>query len=221
MRKKFFIIAIFLCVSLQAQEQKNNERLTIDKGSWYLGGSVSVGYVNSDQTVNALDRNNKSTSFSFIPKAGYAVKKNLIAGLGLGYGYSKNKNMYENPTTNEMDNTDGTSNSFTVSPFIRQYFPVGEKLAFYVQGEANYSKTNYKYIDSNSGKQLSDGQQYFVGVRPGITYFISQKLALETSIGSLGYSKAKSTSDDNTNKVDSFNFNLSTADLLFGLSYYF
>ena len=52
--------------------------------------------------------------------------------------------------------------------------PVGEKLTISVQGEFRYSYSEYENNDvfnSYSGHT----NEYFIGVRPGITYFLNKK----------------------------------------------
>jgi hypothetical protein len=72
----------------------------------------------------------------------------------------------------------------------------------------------------------SSSNDFFVGLQPGLSFFMSKKLALETSIGSLGYRRiTREDNNDNfsnssTNSFE-FSFSLNASDFLFGLFYYF
>lgn len=92
----------------------------------------------------------------------------------------------------------------------------------FVQGELGYSRSWSEDFGDNSERQTSNGRQYFVAFRPGLSFFVSRKLALESSIGVLRYSSTKgesSTGSENTNQ--GFELSLDSSNLFFGLSYYF
>ncbi|NJB71862.1 hypothetical protein GGR42_002324 [Saonia flava] len=227
MKKVVLVVALLGVGSLTAQESQK-EKLIIEKGTWNVGGNLSFRVSKNDNNDASQIRENENTSISFFPNVGYAVGKNIITGLGLGYGYSKSEILSANEgAINNFTSND--SRTFTIAPYIRGYFPLGEKLAFYTQGEVGFSKTKNTSDDENNNMVINErkNNSYFIGIRPGITYFVSKKLALETGIGFLGYTKTDSElkSDsgtfDQSGKASNFNFSLNSSDLLFGLSYYF
>ncbi|CAM1335111.1 hypothetical protein [Tenacibaculum aestuariivivum] len=62
---------------------------------------------------------------------------------------------------------------------------------------------------------------YSIGVHPSLTYFLNKKLALQASLGFLGYTKTDyDNSDGSKANNDNFNFSLNSSNLLFGLSYF-
>nr|BFF41522.1 hypothetical protein BACY1_33270 [Tenacibaculum mesophilum] len=134
--------------------------------------------------------------------------------MGLGYGYTESES--GNTTNNQVN----TTNHFRVFPYIKKYFPVGKKLTISLQGEFRYSYSEYEkndVLNSNGGHT----NEYFIGVRPGITYFLNKNLALEANIGTLGYNNATQKSGSPSKRTwSSFNFNINSTDLMFGLSYY-
>jgi len=148
--------------------------------------------------------------------------------LGIGYGFSESDNL--NISSNEVTSS-STSNATTFSffPFVRGFLPVGKQLAFYVQGEFPYSDTRSEFFDDNANATAieSDEENYFIGLRPGLTFFVSKNIVLETTLGSFGYSRRNGDqgNDGGIQEVsfssDNFNFNLNSSDLFFGLAYYF
>ncbi|RKR12861.1 outer membrane protein with beta-barrel domain [Maribacter vaceletii] len=218
MKKVFFFASFFTVLFLTAQVE--NENFKIEKGSKYLGGSISFNFSNSENNSSNGSVESNNTYLGFAPKLGYAVKDNFIVGLGITSIYSKNNLDYPALNSSESENT---STSIGVLPFIRGYKSLGSRLAIYLQAEINYSKNWRNNKTSNSPEYKSDGRSVFIGFRPGISFLISNKLALEAGIGSLGYSSSKTEEENqfNENKNDSFNFSLSSSDLLFGLAYYF
>ncbi|GFD74597.1 hypothetical protein KUL113_40170 [Tenacibaculum sp. KUL113] len=212
MKKLLLSTMLFALSFAYGQEKKENEKLTIEKGTWYVGGNVSLGHTNSE--FEDSPNTSKYFNFNFSPKIGYTFNDNLILGLGLGYGYTESES--GNTTNNQVN----TTNHFRVFPYIKKYFPVGKKLTISLQGEFRYSYSEYEkndVLNSNGGHT----NEYFIGVRPGITYFLNKNLALEANIGTLGYNNATQKSGSPSKRTwSSFNFNINSTDLMFGLSYY-
>ncbi|WP_428742200.1 outer membrane beta-barrel protein [Tenacibaculum sp.] len=209
MKKLLLYTMLFALSFANAQEKEDNEKLTIEKGTWYISGNLSINQNNYE----AEDSNNDSESFgfNFSPKIGYTINDNLIIGLGVGYGYSKNKSTIMT----------GKGNSYQVFPYIKKHFPLGKKLTISLQGEFRYSYSDFSNNDTPTPYKR-ESNEYFIGIRPGITYFLNKNIALEANIGGLGYSKTNHEDNINLSNRDtsSFNFNINSTDLMFGLSYY-
>ena len=209
--KKLLLSTMLLALSF-AYGQEKNEKLTIEKGTWYVGGNFSLGHTNSEYEDSS--ETSKYFNFNFSPKIGYTINDNLIIGLGIGYGYTESE--LENSTNNPAN----TTNHFRVFPYIKKHFPVGEKLTVSLQVEFRYSYSEYEnndILNSYSGHT----NEYFIGIRPGITYFLNKKLAIEANIGSLGYTNGTQEYGNPPKRTwNSFNFNINSTDLMFGLSYY-
>ncbi|CAM1339645.1 outer membrane beta-barrel protein [Tenacibaculum aestuarii] len=207
--KKLLLCTMLFAFSLaNAQEKKDNEKLTIEKGTWYTAGNFSIG--KSSNEFEGSPETSKYFSFNFSPKVGYTINDNLIIGLGVGYGYSKS----------ESGNGIGKGNSYQIFPYIKKHFPLGKKLTISLQGEFSY---NYSEFSDNSlpNPNERNSNQYFIGIRPGMTYFLNKNIALEANIGSLGYSKTDLNENNFPDREsDTFQFNINSTDLMFGLSYY-
>ncbi len=205
--KKLLLSTMLLALSF-AHGQEKKEKLTIEKGTWYTSANFSLGH-NSFE-LEGSPETSKYFNFNLSPKIGYTINDNLIIGLGVGYGYSKS----------ESGSEIGKGNSYQIFPYVKKHFPLGKKLTISLQGEFNYSYSDYS-SNINSIPYERSSNQYFIGIKPGITYFLNKNIALEANIGSLGYSK---TNQDENNlpdrESDSFQFNINSTDLMFGLSYY-
>ena len=206
MKKLLVIIAILLYGITSAQE----------KGTWVFGGELNFSNGESDSQDSTSDFN----AFGVTAKTGYVfTKNNLELGLGLGYSRSKNENSYSYPYSNS--NTENKYNSYTISPYIKKYLPINDTFSFFLQGEVAFSNYNRKQKNENSNDTNIDGNTYFIGLRPGFVYFVTKNIALNANIGALGYSTNKYKRDNLTeSKSNSFNFNLNSSNLIFGLSYY-
>lgn len=211
MKKSLIIIFLFAFGVSFAQEKEGN--LSIRKGTWNLGGELSFGKSNyENKGATSYETNN--LNFSFSPKAGYAISDNFIIGLGLGYSYQN----FEGSEDSFIKNM--KSNSLSVFPYVRKHYNMSSKFSLYLQGEIKYSKSWFKQDDKNYN--TSTDNNLFIGIRPGINYFLNKNFALEASIGSLGYSKSKIigyTSEEL--KRESFSLSLNSSNMFFGLSYYF
>lgn len=202
MKKLLVIISILFYGVTSAQE----------KGTWVFGGELNFSNGESDYIDSTSDYN----AFGITAKTGYVfIKNNLELGLGLGYSRSKNEN------SNSYSNTENKYNSYTISPYIKKYLPINNTFSFFLQGEVAFSNYNRKQNYENSNDTSTDGDTYFIGLRPGFVYFVTKNIALNANIGALGYSTNKYKRDNLTEtKSNSFSFNLNSSNLIFGLSYY-
>ena len=94
--------------------------------------------------------------------------------------------------------------------------------AFYLQAEAKYTGAWLNNEQNGTETFTEKRNDIFAGLRPGVTFFMSEKFALETGIGTLGYTRSNTKRDrDDDTSSDTFRLSLNTSDFLFGLSYYF
>lgn len=212
MKKLLLITLLFVNGIMIAQNEKlKEEKVNIDKGTWSFGGQLSLNLSNSESEYNGITQESDNSGISINPEVGYTINKNLIVGLGLGYAHSEN---------NDSNNFTNSRNTFSIYPYVKKFIPVNKNLLFSVRGEVRFSKTSYD--NNNLLNNISD-QTFFIGFRPGITYFISDKLALEANIGALGYSRLTRDFDPvNLDKAttNSFNFDFNSNNLLFGFTYF-
>jgi len=163
MKKQLLVTAMAVGISLCGFAQT--------KGT----NALSFG-VNS--TTNKSSGNNyetKSKNNSFTLGYGFFFKDNDKIGLDLTYGL--NKNSSGNTNSQEQKSYGGNLS-------YQHYFPLVKTLFAYAGGKAayTYSKSNNLYENSNPQISGYESNQYAIGAYGGITWFVSKRFALETSL---------------------------------------
>lgn len=217
MKKITFFLCMLIIGFANAQNDDQNsdsDKLAFAKGSQFVNVNFAITAEKNEITSGGITDESKLFGFSITPSYAYAVSDNWFLGLGLGYSSSKTTIQLQGAPERE-----DTRNGFEVFPFVRYYKGIGKRLAFFVQGETRFTTIRTKIANANDQRN----NIFFIGIRPGLTYMLSKNIALETSIGALGYT-SNNTEDDITNvEADSnrFDFRLNSANILFGLNYYF
>lgn len=221
MKKVFIILSLITAVNAVKAQEVNQDSIFIDKGDFLISGSFSTSSFKSEFEQLDIDETSETKSFSisFNPQVGYAVSKNSILGLRLGYGFSK----FEN-SPDGLGFSGNKNNLYSIGPFFRRYFSLGSRFLFFVQGSANYLYVDSEtYNNQNVIVSSANSNGIDVGARPGVTFFLNERLALESSFGNLGYNYQVTKRPDNEirQQISGFSadFNLSTISL--ALSYYF
>lgn len=201
--KKLLLLTLLFTITITNSQQK---------GTWVFGGEVgfSNNKIEDIQTNNATG---ETKQFSIATRTGYIfTDTNFEIGIGFGYG------TYEEDTFNFNFGDNHTYITTAIAPYFKKYFPLNEKFAFHILGEIGYRKT---YRENSTNTNEIDIQEYNFVLRPGFEYFMTKHIALTANIGSFGYaaetSKYQNSSDS---KSDTFGFNMSTANMMFGVAYY-
>ncbi len=166
------------------------------KGNIYASGSV--GYSSSSQG------DLKASTMSVSPGVGYFLTNNLSLGLELGVGSES--------VENASVKTDNLS-SMSAGVHARYYFTPANKFSFFGNLGVDYMSLNDK-ID----KVKTTG--FGLSVSPAISYFLSDKLAMEASFGSIGYSTMK-TDVTGAKAMNTMNVNFDLSSISYGLIYKF
>jgi hypothetical protein len=168
MKKLLLITAILFYGITNAQE----------KGTWVFGGDLNFRTANNESFNPGGTSINKANGFAIAVRTGYVfTKNNLEFGLGLRYNTSKSNDSY--------NDSEFKNNTHTISPYIRKYFPVNENFSFFLQGEVAFSSGN---SESNNNLTENERNSIFTGIRPSFVYFVTKNIALNSTIGALGYS---------------------------------
>ena len=214
---KKILLTISSCILVAGVSNAQTEKKIIQKGTKFLSGGITFNYSDNSEsetfpTFFGNDGNSnerKLTMFNIAPGFGYTITNNLVLGLGTSYTYRESK------TNNNDSEMSSISNTYGIGIFARGYKGLTDKLLLFLNGNISYSNTHFNGSDF-------DSNSYSIIIRPGLAYFISQKLALETSVGQIGY--IKSTSEDSdffVSETDQFFATLNLSNIQFGLSYYF
>lgn len=168
----------------------------LKKGDTYASGLFGVSHSKSGDE--------KATDILFSPSVGYMVNNNIALGLSAGYGSSVSK-LGSVKTSEDIITSAGV--------FVTYYFNPQSKFSMFGTAGVGYLLTNDKLTDEKfTGID--------VGISPGVSYFVSNNLALQATIGRLGFSSLKSNEPgaEATNKID-LGLNLATTN--FGLIWKF
>lgn len=212
--KKIFAAALLCLLGSGAYAQTST-------GSVELSGSI--GFSTSTIDLSSSSSDQKFTNFRVEPSVGYFVADNLAVGVSLSYTSSKRQ--HENYYGNDFEvKAEERVNTYFVAPYIRKYFPLGEKVALHTTGSLglgkSYSKTEYDhqmYTDFESETRVLKA-----AINPGITFFPTQNIGVSANFGSLYYLTSKNEQPGNETKIKNseFNFDLSSGTFGLGFSYF-
>ncbi len=93
---------------------------------------------------------------------------------------------------------------YSIAPSVRYYKLISDATYFFIQGSISYSKGTASSDEFNGTNKVNiklNTHGYGVGISPGFSYFMTNKLSTEISIGLLGYS-IYSGEDKQGNKTD-------------------
>lgn len=197
--KKIVLSAVAVMAFGFANAQETTGTTGFSKGDVFITGAVGYG---SESTGD-----DETNTFTFSPKAGYFVTENIAVGLQLGY---------TSQTETEAD-IDTDTNSLEFGAFGRYYFTPARNFSFFGQLGLGItsSKTEVEGID---GEFKENG--FNVALAPGISYFVSEHIALEATFGLLGY-KTTEPDVDGAESTDTFNIGANFSDINFGIVYKF
>ena len=158
---------------------------------WYTGGQLTFGRT-TEQPSGV-----KSTQVTVLPEIGYNLTDNFAVGSVLGVSYRKSGG--EEKTV------------FKVNPYARYSYFKNDRVSLFVDGGVDFG------IGRAKG---STAVEYGIGLRPGISYNISQKLSLVAHVGFLGYQSGNRPAKHN-GAAENWGLDLNSNNLMFGLYYNF
>jgi outer membrane immunogenic protein len=197
----------------------NSAFAQLKKGNRLINGTFSAA-VGHQEVPAPSNLTAKTSGFSIQPRIGFFTSDKTVLGVGVGYNYTKTRYEYNNSTPN-MNRT----YTYSVTPFIRRYFSLGDKVAFFLDGRLNVGFGNTIYTnptyDPNTGVSYPgtfDSNTFTGGLslKPGVAFFITEKWSVEATFATLGYDYNKV--KDSNSKSSNFAANINS--LAFGLSYY-
>lgn len=151
---------------------------------WYAGGQVGFWRNSGDN----------HTEFSILPEVGYNLSENVSIGTTVGYDYN-----YEDGLKLHLVKFD---------PYVRYHFYQNDRVKLFIDGG----------VDLGFGKAKRDGESsdtavtYGIGLKPGVSYRISDAFSLVAHIGFFGYEGG----NDASGAPDQGGFNLNGNNISFG-----
>lgn len=206
----FFFLALgVFCSYTQAQSQ----------GAISIGGKFNLWFsspktVSNSQSVDGI----KTTNFTLLPSIDYFINEQVSLGLGIGYDLTRNKDVNGNTTTTEKWGT------FYFEPYARKYFKLGDHLDLFGEAGIYLGMGNHTIDVTNGTTTVSNKYAYSTysfGISPGISFHVSDKLALESTFGFLGYEGSSTEVSSNVkDKTNDFGLQLNASTLTFGIRYF-
>ncbi|MDR5590735.1 outer membrane beta-barrel protein [Christiangramia sp. SM2212] len=211
--KSFIALFAILLFSLISNAQEESETFLIEKDTWSLGGFLSIGGSNREDTDMTPYNDLDSFSFSIRPETGYFVSDNLALGLSLGYSYGRTK--YNGSELRDKS----IRHNIMVSPYARKFFAISPKIAFTLMGSLEYSYDRFENI-GDSDLDYTETNIYGVNLRPGFSYLLSDKFTIDANIGNIYYSYLDRLNDGREDMSSSnYGLNLSS-NIYLGIRYY-
>lgn len=193
MKKRSLLILLWAALAyspVKAQDSTTSE-LPIQKGKVLLGTYFEFLAGTVEKTRISPRPSTKSDLIS--ASINITVGKMLSDrwGLLLLAGYSNSSTT--TPVTVGPNSTtfEDFAESYSIAPAVRYYAPISEEVWFFMQGAAFISrgKTSTDEFDGTSKVNIKlNTRGWGFGISPGISYFLTDKLSSEISIGLLGYS---------------------------------
>lgn len=233
----------------QSQEERDEEReerglisfgnTFIPKGQWAVGGTGSYSTHTNDNYSLVLVDNIESIGYNF--NLSSMVTYSLWSNNSVGARFSYNRSLLrvDNSEISFGDQESSgvnlsfsdcylLSHSFSAMAIMRQYIPLGDNRRFALYNEIQLSgggsQAKYSY-DSPVQGTYSTSRDFALNFTPGVTSFITNKVAIEINVGAMGLSYAKTKQLHNQVEVGEtitnlFNFNINILSLGFGVTYY-
>jgi hypothetical protein len=191
----------------------------LQKGKLLLSGALDVADSKTTDSPSFIYES-KTTQININLKIGIFLSDKSVLGLEPGYNYSKQ--IISDPQSgNQLIQTSNTrKNASSISVFYRHYFPVGEKVSFFIHNRIGFgfgkNTSSYLIFDGSQGQVINMTQKADVtsgtaSINPGIAFFITPKLSIEANVLTLRYQydKQKPTAGQSRNSHDfSFQYNM-------------
>lgn len=155
---------------------QQDEEFNIVKSTKELSGVINFNV----RTNKSDDGDNVNTEVTF----GFAIKDNLVIGGGMGFSAIREKSEFEGEVSTFYP--DIQTYIFAFYPYINKYIPVGENLAFNIQGSLGFEVLTSEEFNN---KVTLKSKWLSIGITPGLLYNLSNKIALTSNFVFFGYTK--------------------------------
>lgn len=166
--------------------------LAVNAQDMWVGGTAGVW----SSKVKGAD---SELSFKVLPEFGFVVNENIGVGISVGGAHLHD----EYYSSGEAGHS--SKNLYVVNPFVRYTFLKSTLGGMFVDGGFGYSWSK----GTNGGAK---GTEIEVGLRPGLALNVSNKVALISKFGFLGYQHTKL----GATKTNGFGFDLDLSNIQLG-----
>ena len=211
--KKLQLLAVALFATTLAFAQP-------EKGNIFLNGSLNFNTGSSSADVGGTSTDGPSSfNLGITPKVGYFISDKIVVGLDLGF--------MMNNTKDETTGVEVKTNAlgFGGGAFARYYIVPADRFAMFFEAGVN---TMFGSSTVETAGASVDGPSTFAlnaGITPGMSIYVSEKIALEANYGFLGYTSSSSTTEaagvETKTSQGSFGLNLNPNTIRLGVSVLF
>lgn len=162
------------------------------KRSWMTGGTLSLEFKNSsdiDQLVRYVDQNE---TYDFIVRfdGAYAFADHNFAGLALSYGQSGRSGVFVN-SDNQIYSEDLYGNLYSFTPLLKNLTPIDKNGRFHIITQIEFKNQieqgiKQTIINETLTRKQSVKYTGLLGIRPGISVFVLNNIAFETTLNVAG-----------------------------------
>lgn len=240
----FFIMFTLIGLAVVGQEKPENDARSLmstyytenfnpfQKSNWFVAFNMSLNnekYENSTYRFEQISKGNRE-NYQIDIRSGYYFSDYFAASFGFIFG-GENFERRVPQLLGYIDKSSSTT-TFGFSPDLRSSIPVvpNQRLNLYVDLGFSFiwgltDGTEMKdevVLDSFN----SNGFDFGIGIKPGVTFFVLENFALEIGLEILGYNYSSlRTNYDNETPEEKYashaiDFNLSLSTLQLSLSYY-
>ncbi|MBP5628785.1 MAG: porin family protein [Bacteroidaceae bacterium] len=160
--KKMILAAFVAVASLTASAQ------------WWVGGEV--GFNSYRATVDG-HKVGSASNFVVAPEVGYKLNDKLDVAVLIGYAHAEDGNKIFNY---ELAEAFDYANGFKLNPYLRYNFAEAGNFKFFVDGGVSYALLHVCGVDKSANV-------WELGLKPGISYSLSDKVSLVAHVGSFGW----------------------------------
>lgn len=203
------VLALFFSQACFAQDTMDEpvEELSIRKGKVLLGSYFSFSASTVEKTrASGLNTESDVIAAGINITGGKMISDHWGLLLMAGYRQSSTSTPISAGTVSTV--FEDTREDYIISPAVRYYKLISDATYFFVQGNIFVSRGSSS-TDEFDGTQKAtinlNTQGFGFGISPGFSYFMTDKLSTEISIGILGYSILKG-EDDKGNKTEAKTF---------------
>jgi hypothetical protein len=173
-------------------------------GQFFAGGNIQFNNSNSKtRFANDLTHSTANNSLTFSPVIGVFLSEKVATGIELDVALTRNK-------TGVNDETISSTTTIGGSPFIRYYVLTWKKFSVYGQGYVGFDFTRSNQKQGNSTINGPKNTRTYAGVYPGLSFDVTNKLSLQTSLNFLRLDYSYYTSKDGSFKENTSSFSFGT-----------
>lgn len=160
----------------------------------YVGGGLGFSsskdaYVDADGVTEP----DAVTSFSILPEIGYKLDDKLSVGIQLGFTTTSYGDTYVEEFQKTLKDVKATG--FAIAPYARYTFVKWGKVGLFADAQFAYAHTSAKGDMPVGGDKVVECERtentWSLGIKPGLSFDVNDKISLVTKIGWLGYSSTK------------------------------